>query len=26
VATWYSFAIGIVVLAGYVAGTRCLSW
>jgi hypothetical protein len=26
VVTWYSFAIGIVVLAGYVVGTRCLRW
>jgi hypothetical protein len=26
VATWYPLAIGIVVLAGYVAGSRCLRW
>ena len=26
VATWYLIAIGIVVLAGDVAGSRCLRW
>lgn len=26
VATWYPLAIGIVVLVGYVAGSRCLRW
>jgi len=26
VATWYTPAIGLVALAGYVIGTRCLRW
>jgi hypothetical protein len=26
VATWYSLAIGIVTLAGYFIGSRCLRW
>lgn len=26
VATWYPLAMGIVVLAGYIAGSRCLRW
>ena len=26
VATWYSLAIGVVVLAGYIAGSRLLRW